>query len=265
MRRFRYREAESLCRQALRIDRRNVTAYEILGDIHRARGSHDEAVAMYSYALQLDRNNRGLREKFDKLVGERTGPTMSGRAAASVRSKSTSVRSPIKRKLANTRAVINGMGAALVGTMLAVVAISDARLAASPIYLEWAPVLLLGLASSGWMCGFVLAVNRRIGRFFDELTGIKHGTRIHVGPMVGAFTIVASVVSLYGGFLIYALLGAIQKYHSISLLFAFGTSLAIAALFSLAAEGSGIYVLISGGSVVFLSFLIGWIIGDTFR
>ena len=83
VRKLRYRDAESLCRQALRFDRRNAAAYEILGDIHRARGNKDEAVAMYSFALQLDRNNASLREKFDRMVGQPSGPTFTGHAAQS--------------------------------------------------------------------------------------------------------------------------------------------------------------------------------------
>ena len=39
------------------------------------------------------------------------------------------------------------------------------------------------------MCGFVLAVNRRIGRFLDELTGVQQGTRINLGVSVGALAL----------------------------------------------------------------------------
>ncbi len=268
IRTLRYREAESLCRQALRLDRRNQSAYEILGDIHRARGNQDEAIAMYSYALQLDRNNAALREKFDKLVGQPTGPTMSGRAASSYRSRSAGSRSqgsPVEKRLAATLAVINGIGGVLVACMLALVAMSEVKLAETPIYIGWEAPLLMALASSGWMCGFVLAVNRRIDRFFDELTGIKYGTRTNIGLPVGAITVIVSVISLYAGFLIYAALGTLQKFHSTSVLCAFGFCAAIVVFFTMVAQGAGIYVLISGGSVVFLGFLMGWLIGDVFR
>ena len=268
MRTLRYREAESLCRQALRLDRRNGAAYEILGDIHRARGNQDEAIAMYSFALQLDRNNPTLREKFDRLVGQPTGPTMSGRAAASQRSRSSRSRgspSPVDRQLAATRMIVNSIGGVLVACMLALVATSEIRLAQSPIYIEWEPVLLIGLFASGWMCGFILAVNRRIGRFFDELTGIHHGTRVKLGLPAGALTVVTAVVSLYAGFAIYVILGALQRFHSTSVLCSFGFSAAIAVFFTMVAQGAGVFVLISGGSVVFLAFLTGWIVGDAFR
>src|SRR2546421_740657 len=79
-RRMRFRDAELLCRQALRMDRRNAGAYEILGDIQWSRGRNDDAVAMYSYALQLDRGRRSVQLKFDKLVGQRSGPMMAGHA-----------------------------------------------------------------------------------------------------------------------------------------------------------------------------------------
>jgi 4-hydroxybenzoate polyprenyltransferase len=268
VRRLRYRDAESLCRQALRLDRRNSAAYEILGDIHRARGEQDEAIAMYSYALQLNRNNRALREKFDRLVGQQTGPTFANREADTRRARSRYSRkpqSPVEKKLAITLAVINGVGGALVACMLAAVAITEATLARGPVYLEWAPLLLIALSSSGWMCGFVLAVNRRIGRFFDELTGLEQGTGVKRGLPLGALTVVAAVISLYAGFLIYAGLGALRRFHSSSVLCAFGVSAAITVFFTMVAQSAGIYVLISGGGVVFLAFLVGWLVGDHFR
>lgn len=47
-----YREAESLCFQALQIDRRNATAHEILGDVFVKRGQTDKAMQAYTYAVQ---------------------------------------------------------------------------------------------------------------------------------------------------------------------------------------------------------------------
>jgi hypothetical protein len=146
--------------------------------------------------------------------------------------------------------------------MLALVALSERTLAASPFYLEWDPILLLALGSSGWMCGFVLAVNGRIGRFFDEMTGIRHGAVAAIGLPVGGLTVVASMISLYAGFLLYAVLGAMQKVLSNSVLCAFGASAAIVAFFTMVAQSSAIY---SGGSSVFLSHLLGWVLGDLFR
>ncbi|MEP6755981.1 MAG: DnaJ domain-containing protein, partial [Chthonomonadales bacterium] len=57
---MRYREAEQLAREALRMYRRDPAVYELLGDIEVKRSRIDEAVAYYSYALQLDRMRPGL-------------------------------------------------------------------------------------------------------------------------------------------------------------------------------------------------------------
>ena len=84
---MRYRDAEQIARQALRLYRRDAALYELLGDIEVKRGRTDEAVAYYSYALQLERMRPGLQRKFDKLTGEPYRPTMSGSAARAARNR----------------------------------------------------------------------------------------------------------------------------------------------------------------------------------
>ena len=86
-----------------------------------------------------------------------------------------------------------------------------------------------------------------------------------MGVPIGAVTVGVSVVSLYAGLLVYLGLGAAQKFHSVSVLYAFGFSAAIVALFTLVAQSSAAYLLISGGSLVFLAFVVGWLFGDHFR
>src|SRR5207244_10890873 len=97
---------------------------------------------MYSFALQLDRNNASLREKFDRMVGQPSGPTFTGHAAQSRRSRSGRGAAPVsaeQKKLAATLGIINGIGGALVASMLAVVASTDSALPRRVAYLDWPP------------------------------------------------------------------------------------------------------------------------------
>ena len=67
---MRLHEAARTCRTVLNLDPRNATAYEMLGDICSMRGQVDSALANYTIAIQLDRNNSRLRAKFERAAGE---------------------------------------------------------------------------------------------------------------------------------------------------------------------------------------------------
>ena len=53
----RFVEAKSLAEQAIRMHRKNALAYEVLGDVYRLQNKIDDAMNMYTVALQLNPAN----------------------------------------------------------------------------------------------------------------------------------------------------------------------------------------------------------------
>jgi curved DNA-binding protein CbpA len=67
-------EARALCEQVLRRDRRSATAYEILGDVYRLQGKTEEAIQMYTMALQINPRNNTIMERIERLARS-SGPS----------------------------------------------------------------------------------------------------------------------------------------------------------------------------------------------
>lgn len=75
------REAASLARRVLRLQRHNAQAYEILGDVYRQERRGEEAIAMFTCALQCNPRSASAQSKLDALLrqryfaGEQPAPT----------------------------------------------------------------------------------------------------------------------------------------------------------------------------------------------
>jgi curved DNA-binding protein CbpA len=264
---MRYREAEMYARQALRLDRRRAVAYEILGDIHRARGRTDEAIAMYSYAIQLDRSSRNAQAKLDRLVGRPTGPTMAGRAARSARPGAQNpFRAAASRSLSPTRALVNGIGVALLAfLMVAFLGIVHEPPAPSAWFYDWNRFAIFSLLVSGGVCGFLMAVNGWLAPIRDELAPAGTNRARRSAVPLGAILAGCALLSFYAAFLIYMLIGFAQEAVSRSILRAFAAGFAVAAMFALLGQPNAVNLLLFGGNLAFLGFLAGWAAGDMFR
>lgn len=64
-------EAQSLAKRVLRIQRHNAQAYEILGDVYRQERRIEEAIAMFTCALQCNPRSASAQSKLDALLRQR--------------------------------------------------------------------------------------------------------------------------------------------------------------------------------------------------
>lgn len=64
-------EAQSLAKRILRLQRHNAQAYEILGDIYRQERRIEEAIAMFTCALQCNPRSASAQSKLDALLRQR--------------------------------------------------------------------------------------------------------------------------------------------------------------------------------------------------
>ncbi len=65
------REAASLAKKVLRLQRHNAQAYEILGDVYRQERRIEEAIAMFTCALQCNPRSASAQSKLDALLRQR--------------------------------------------------------------------------------------------------------------------------------------------------------------------------------------------------
>lgn len=263
-RRMRFREAEAYCREALRIDRKSSAAYELLGDIHRARGHADEALAMYSFALQLNPANRTARAKFDRMAGKPDPARSSARRSGSRAPRPASQPHPLG-SISPTRAAVTAIGSAVLVFLLVVVARdSGGTLPTSP--LEWSGSIWFALATSGLLSGLLFALNDLVQGAHSEFAGSS--SRNAVGRRVlplGIALVGFSVVWFYAAFAVFLMVAYAQDALSRSMWRAFLASLGLVACFALLRPLGAIPMLLFGGNLVFPAFIAGWIAADAFR
>lgn len=262
-RRLRYREAEAICREVLKRDNRRADAYELLGDILRARNRKEEAIAMYSYALQLDPRNAGIQAKFDRLTGQPSRrPITTTRTSARASEKSRARQARIRIGLA-ARRMINLIGLALFGFLFIEVGLESDPPVPSALFHEWDPFILFAMTTSGGLLGLLFSINGLIEPARQELGAQPKGYRRRFAVPLGAVLLAFGLVWFYAALLVYLVIGFIQGKVSRSVMDAFWASFGIVALFALLRHESALYILISGGNIVFLGLLAGWLLGDT--
>lgn len=154
-RRMSFREAETYCRQCLRVDRRCADAYELLGDIRKATGRVEDAIAMYSYGLQFNPNKDSLRHKFDRLTRLPHQPSSSPvnrggvRGIASMRPLGWFEVSPYVSWM------FIGLGALVMLVLLAVVFRAPSRMSDGMVIFSWNPLLCFSLGVGGFTVGMM--------------------------------------------------------------------------------------------------------------
>lgn len=265
--RLRYREAHGLCRSALRLDPRNSQGYELLGDIQLRRGNDDEALAMYSYAIQVDRNNRSAQVKLDKMTGKPSGATMAGTAARAA--AASHFPTPVRGRNAIDKGagrILLFTGCALTLFMAYIVRTTPEPTAHNAWVFQWDPLLVIALAVSGLATGLMLSANGWVKRASEILgAGAPRSRRRKLVVTLGFALAVTSLILFHGSALLYLIVGPAAGRISRSLMAGYAATYALIFLFAFAADVAGTYVLLFGGNVAFSCVLAGWYLGDKLR
>jgi curved DNA-binding protein CbpA len=257
-RRMRLREAELACKEAIRLDRANPALFELLGDIYKARGRDEEALAMYSYALQLDRTRGSVREKIARMTGERAGPIFGARARGSDRRRRGPSIVMLPVRLGATFAAMAGIG------WLASLVAALPGPAASVWLFDWDETLLLALTASGLLLGVVLSLDGVLGSARQELGGPRALSSGHSSP-VGILLILFGMIFFYAAVAVYWILSILENHVSPSVLITFAGACGLILLFATMAGDGAANVILLGGNILFPSLLVGWRIGDAVR
>ncbi len=255
--RLKYREAETLCRSAIKIDRRNVMAHEILGEVLEKRGQKDEAVAEYSVALQLDPTNYNLQRKFDKMTGRKSNIHMAGSSNQAGRHT--------PRPRAEARRILNSFTRLTACIALAFVIVTMILwtnnskigvIAMSPLH--WNSGLLIRMVAVGVAAGLIIGLSGVCGQITSALQADFGNRSNRAASLFPLMLLLVSVFSVYVGFGIYAITGRTSKGMSTALFSAFLSTIATLILFAAVDFSSAEPILLFGGSVVFPSVIVGW-------
>ena len=130
---------------------------------------------------------------------------------------------------------------------------------------HWNGVITTILALCGVILGATMTISGVIRRIDDEL--ILSGVSGRAGTFLplGLILIVLSVLNFYFAAAVYAIITAMQESFTKSMIRVFGAVFIVTALLASIYTPSHIQVFLFGGNVVFVTFVIGWLIGDFFR
>jgi curved DNA-binding protein CbpA len=239
-------------KQAAKLDPRNVRAHVILGDVYRMQDRMDEAVSMYTMALQLDPKNKDAMDKLDRAMRR------------SKKAQSASASDDRKQALKMGVGLISG---SLATFMLLMLAWSPGE----PIpwlkeHLQmvgtWSQMLVFTLLGIGALLGFLMSMTDSVRPLDDELVfqGVSAGR--HLSYPIGLILILLNLFNFYAAAAIYTLAGIIQDAVSGSVMKAFVATVCVLAIVGVVYTPGTRQVLIWGGNLVFPALLVGWTIGD---
>lgn len=294
-------EARTLAEQALRLNRRNAQAYEVLGDVFRLQNKVDEAMNMYSMALQINPRNPSVMQRLERM--SRGAAASDPRYPPSARRPAPpppSARPPIgynpgsgaapppsapppqtyyaseqeiqRRPIGRLLGALFGYGLAFLTVLYGAFFHGDApnrfTNTLSPLLTPistWNTTIIVVMACAGLILGWTMTATLAIRRIEDELllTGAPSGGGRFL-PL-GAVLVVLSFVNFYAAALLYLIVSFFNEAITPTMLRVFGVVVGVVLILGAFYEPGPGQVLVFGGNVVFLAFLLGWVLGDFFR
>ena len=292
-------EARSLAEQAIRLNRRNADAWEVLGDVFRRQGRSEEAVNAYSMSLQINPRNPSVMQRLERMAkaagpgsrptpsrpaapsgaAPRSAPSYSGanaqygaagasRPASSMSGRISRMQDPDKRPLAQLLTCVVGYGIVALLIFYAGLYPGESPLNAIPLLTwvsHWNGTITTILALTGLVLGATMTISGAIRRIDDELILAGVSGRAGTFLPLGLILIVVSVLNFYLAAAIYAIVTAVQESFTQSMLRVFIAVFIITSLLAAIYPPSHLQVFVFGGNVVFITFVIGWLLGDFFR
>ncbi len=262
-------QAAGLCRQALRLHRRNAAVYELLADIYRAQGKTDEAIAMLSYALQLNPSSPSVSAKFSRMTGHRSPIRSRPGSGGSFHSPSRSV---------FDRTSVRWVGRAftiVICMFIVIISLLAANRAPTtpsewiadtlPWLIGWNGWLVLCLSASGLASGALLTFAGWLAPIKETFWFTAGGSK-KTGVPFAALILAASLIFFYGAALVYFIASVMQEAYSRSVALTMSAVLILIVLFALIySPGSQVSLILFGGNILFPSLIMGWALGDGVR
>jgi curved DNA-binding protein CbpA len=236
----RYALATDKCLQAQRLDPHSAKAHDLLGDVYKAQGRNQEAIAMYTIAAQLDPRSSLIRAKLNRLI-DKTPYVVDQRDS-------------MLRTGANI--ILAAIGIFLFGLL----AIDPRRF--PPVIGSWNWMLIMVLLTDGVVIGFILSMSDKVRLMDEEWTFMSgSGAAFPVGILLGFLSIVFFYVAAAG----YVVVSLFEGSFSASVIKAFLATFALVCLTAIIYIPDRQSVMLFGGNVAFPGVLFGWMVGDVIR
>jgi curved DNA-binding protein CbpA len=266
--RGRFRDAIQLCQMVLSADRRNGSAYNILGDIYRVQGRVEQAIQMYSLAIQANPRDVTAETKLNRLLAQERLATRTGSAAAErMMGSAASPRIPEARRRLNQRMLIGSAGLSLSLFFLLILNnLHGPPLEAFALVSQWTAPMLWVMVLDGAIVGAVLSLTGLVRRMDEELIFPSLSRGSGSGVPIGLILFVTGALFFYLAGVIYVLIAVMQDSFSASVLKVLCATLSLVCAVALLVPPEATrQVLLFGGNVVFVSMMVGWLLGDLFR
>ncbi|MGQ9486641.1 MAG: J domain-containing protein [Armatimonadota bacterium] len=248
-------EAQSLAKRVLRIQRHNAQAYEILGDVYRQERRIEEAIAMFTCALQCNTRSASAQSKLDALLRQRYFYGTEPPRAASV-----------------------GILWARYGQMVGWVVVTMLVLAPWYLALEtdgvfqgigfvsrWSGALALLMLTASMLAGALLTLGGRIEPiaqvvWWPHRQGLPQA-HLAVAGLLG----VLGVLAFYAAAFLYLLIASTRNAFHRTLNRVVGTVVALTVGFVLSYAPGREQVALFAPNLLWFGVLCGWAFGDSVR
>jgi curved DNA-binding protein CbpA len=263
--RGRFRDAIQLCQMVLSIDGRNGPAYNILGDIYRVQGRVNQAVEMYSMAIQVNPRDVAAEAKLNRLLSQERAATRPA-ATATERSSTGPPQPGTARRRLNQRMFVGSLGFSLALFFLLILnSLPHQSLEMFAPISNWSAPMLWVMVLDGAIVGAVFSLTGMVRRMDEELifpSLPRGGATVPIGLLL----FITGALFFYLAVLVYVIIAAMQDSFSSSVLKLLFATLSLVCVIALMVPAEATrQVLLFGGNVVFLSMLVGWLLGDLFR
>lgn len=254
------------CREVLQRDPNNPHAYALLGDIYRELSKFNEAVTMYTYAVQFAPKSQLYQRRLEELLQIEQAAARRNRAAT-VTERAPTASAPPSAPLPFRAHAPSPAGVAVGIACMALALASLAWVWFDPGALVFNVVpkhALIAAVLSAFLLGLALPLLHWVGHVDEELfmsADTFAGGAFPVGTLIGLL----GLFWFYLSVVCYVALALVQEQFSWSVVKMIGIAFALVCIFAGLCPAIATQVFLWGGNVIFTSLLIGWSIGSMGR
>jgi curved DNA-binding protein CbpA len=246
-------EAASLAKRVLRLNRHNAQAYEILGDVYRQERRIEEAIAMFTCALQCNPRLESAQAKLDALLRQRyfygTDPPR----------RSQAIHARYGLVLGWTVVLMMVLAPWYMGLQ------ADGAFQGIGFISRWSMALVLIMFTAGVLAGALLALGDAVEpmaqvMWWPARAGLPQA-RLAAGGLLG----VLGLFAFYAAAFLYLLIAATQSAFHRTLNRVVGAVVGLTLGFLLSYAPGREQVALFAPNLLWFGVLCGWAFGDSIR
>jgi DnaJ-domain-containing protein 1 len=245
------------CQEVLQRDPNNAHAYALLGDIYRELNRFDQAVMMYTYALQFAPRSQLYQRRLEELLQTEQRTAQRATSPSAVGSQPAVERSDVPSPVAIV------IGSACI--LLALALLGWVWTNPGDLLFGFVPKnALIAAVLDGLLLGMALPILHWVGHVDEELfmgSDTFAGGAFPVGTLIGLL----GLFWFYLSVVCYVVLALVQEQFSWSVVKMMGATFALLLIFTAFCSDIRAQVLLWGGNVIFTSLLVGWSVGSMGR